>query len=514
MNAPLVAGLALFAGVVAVQLARVLAATGGEFAYPLDDAYIHLAMARHLADSGVFGVTPHAFASASSSPAWLLLLAGARALGVTADWLPMALATSCAAALLVAVDGWWRRCGVRAWPRALGLAALVFGAALPTLAQSGMEHCLHAWLAVLFAAQVVAAAGAARADGARRPIAAAIALAPLVVATRYESLFLVLPAGLLLWRARGWPAMVLLGAAAALPVAALGLWSLAHGHFVLPTSVLLKSSAVPIPGINPASHGIWTGVRTLTRYGHVGALLLVAAAVWWWSRRRRGGDGPGTTALVLFAAALVLHAQFARVGWYFRYEAWLLALGATVVVPGLAAMAAAGRRQRLWAVGLSLLLVGAFAGRSGRALRDPPLASRHTFLQNVQVGRFVASLPGERRVAVNDIGAVNHLADLHLLDLVGLADVEVARARRAGAFDAGFVAGLAARRGTTLAVVYADWFPGQLPSHWQRLCAWTVEQPYWGPTVTFFAVDPAAADALLAALAAFRPRLPAGVRVD
>lgn len=513
MNAPLAAGLALLVGVVAVQLARVLAATGGEFAYPLDDAYIHLAMARHLADSGVYGVTPHAFASASSSPAWLLLLATARTLGGTAEWLPVALATSCAAALLFAVDGWWRRSGVGGGVRACGHAALVFGGALPTLSLSGMEHCLHAWLVVLFAAQVVAAIGAADTAAARGPIAAAIALAPLVVAARYESLFLVLPAGLLLWRARGWPAMVLLGAAAALPVAALGLWSLAHGHFVLPTSVLLKSSAVPIPGINPASHGIWTGVRTLTRYGHVGALLVVAAAVWWWSRRRSGGH-PGRNALVLFAVALALHAQFARVGWYFRYEAWLLALGAAVVVPGLAAMAAAGRRPRLATVGLLLLLAGAFAGRSGRALRDPPLASRHTLLQNVQVGRFVASLSGERRVAINDIGAVNWLADVHLLDLVGLADVEVARARRTGAFDAGFVAELAARRGTTLAVVYADWFPGQLPAHWQRLGAWTVEQPYWGPTVTFYAVDPAAADALRAALAAFRPRLPPGVRVE
>ena len=49
-------------------------ASGGALVYWIEDAYIHLAMARNLALHGVFGATPHEFTTSSSSPLWVLLL--------------------------------------------------------------------------------------------------------------------------------------------------------------------------------------------------------------------------------------------------------------------------------------------------------------------------------------------------------------------------------------------------------------------------------------------------------
>ena len=45
----------------------------GGVLYPLDDSYIHLALARTLATSGVWGIDAQHPAAASSSPLWTVL---------------------------------------------------------------------------------------------------------------------------------------------------------------------------------------------------------------------------------------------------------------------------------------------------------------------------------------------------------------------------------------------------------------------------------------------------------
>ena len=48
--------------------------SGSVFIYPLDDAYIHLSLARNFAENGVWGVNPGSFDSASSSILYTLVL--------------------------------------------------------------------------------------------------------------------------------------------------------------------------------------------------------------------------------------------------------------------------------------------------------------------------------------------------------------------------------------------------------------------------------------------------------
>ena len=83
--------ISLYLGLVGILLWLSLARTGGTFVYAQDDPYIHLALARTLADHGVWGIRPTEFTSASSSPLWTVLLAVLWKLGAQAVWVPFAL---------------------------------------------------------------------------------------------------------------------------------------------------------------------------------------------------------------------------------------------------------------------------------------------------------------------------------------------------------------------------------------------------------------------------------------
>ena len=73
---PWLFGVAAWAIVTLGLLTYGLFDTGGVFAYALDDAYIHMAMAQNFAEHGVWGPTRYEFVSASSSPLWTATLAG------------------------------------------------------------------------------------------------------------------------------------------------------------------------------------------------------------------------------------------------------------------------------------------------------------------------------------------------------------------------------------------------------------------------------------------------------
>ena len=505
---PLGVAVALLLGCQALQLALAWHGNGGAFAYPLDDAYIHLAMARTLAETSGLGITEHAFASASSSPLWLVLLAGGWWTFGTCVWLPLALATSAALLLVVAADRLWRRSGLAANRRLSALLALVLLVPLPTLANSGMEHTLHAWLAVVLLDRLqrfCPTSGRAERVG-------LLVVAAAFGAVRLESAFLLVVAlGSFAWR-RSVAMALLAGLAASLAWLLLGAVALRHGGFLLPNSIVLKGGRVPIPGIDPEQHGVLTGLRALVRRGHLGMLVVTLSTLFGLGRGRVNAAALGSLMIVLFA--MLLHAQWARLGWFYRYEAYLIAAAVGFAVPVVQQVGATRGPSARWLLGALLAATtGVMVPRALRAFVDLPRASAHTYRQNVQVGRFLAEHGNGRPVAVNDIGAVALLGHVPVLDLVGLADTEVARARCAGTFDAAFVRDLATRRGISLAVVYEDWFPGQLPPGWTRLARWRVAEPFWGSTVAFFAVDPRDQAHWQQALERTAPLLPDGVVV-
>ena len=294
---------------------------------------------------------------------------------------------------------------------------------------------------------------------------------------------------------------------------AYGAVSIAQGWPPLPNSLLLKRATFAAAGFGGGLDRIGGhALRTLGEAPHLLVLLLavlVLSAVLLSPPAVRRWDA-------IFVVATLLHLQLAAVGWLFRYEAYLVAIGIVLVARHLAnAGPLAAPRPRL--ARFALVLAGLVAAaplltRAVQSMREGPGAVKNIYEQQYQMGLFLRALPAGSTVMANDIGAISYLADVRLVDLYGLATQETARARRAGHVDRALLTSLAAQTSPAAVVIYRSWFADALPADWIEVGTWKVPDKVVVADRTVSSTrGSVAGGAPAAALAAFQPRLPATV---
>ncbi len=497
--------LSVYALFCAVLLQDGLRLSGGHLGYPLDDTYIHAAMARHFVQQGVWGVTQEGFTSSTSSPLWTLLLALAYRLGGVNEWAPLALNLVCGG-LVVGLCFFLLRQAAHGWRLAILLSASIILTPLPILALSGMEHTLHSLLTIWFLWE----AAAYLSDPTRAPRRLWL-LAALLCATRYEGLFLAGLVSLALCAARRWRAAFLLGAAGVSLVSLYGLIALSQGWEFLPNGVWLKGNT---PAAWQGTANFWSRFTdNWTSAPHLPWLAAAGLFVFAWGEQRGLGGKKERYRMGLWLAAVLLHLQFASVGWFYRYEGYLILAGCVLLAELLArlldSLAESGWLARAAALaalaGAAWLCLGPLAGRTQRALRDYPLAVKNIYEQQYQMGLFVQRYYQGKAVAANDIGAINYLADLKLLDLYGLGSLEVAQAKRRGEFDREQVRALGRAHQVEIIIIYNTWFEGKIPEEWQEVGQWQISDNVvcGSDTVSFYAPDASRREEIRAQLEEF-----------
>jgi hypothetical protein len=532
-NGALLAAWAIAAAAALVFFVLILRQTGGRFIYNLDDAYIHLAIAKHISQNGVWGVTPHGFSSSSSSILWPLLLAGAFRIFGDREILPFILDILAAGALIAVLHREWKSRGMGPrWAPAMLAGWMLFFPLWPILF-NGMETMLQALTAVAFCA---AAVHFLSGGNAFRLLPVCL-LAALAAAVRYEGCFLAAAVCLLLVLRGRWKAAVAVGVSAALPVVLYGVYSLGQGWSFLPNSLLIKHSGVE--WTNPVS--LWNMLARpfqpvtdidllhLPVWQSIAVILMILLA--WRARSGKIGfwDGRVLPAVLFFLVAL-MHSMWITTEMFYRYEAYLNALGIWAVgclgVPAVDRAALRRNAAAAIAAGAAGLLVAVpLATLAFQAAWKTPIASRNIWQQQYQMGLFLREYYPQGVVAANDIGAIDYLADIRLVDLFGLASRDVLAAKLGGAWQrdlAGALDSLTAAEGAQIAVIYDSWFgynpetgAAAVPARWIRVADWTIPGNVvcGSATVTWYAVQPGQAAALRSALESFASGLPAGVSV-
>jgi hypothetical protein len=518
-----------------VFLLLILRATGGRFIYNLDDAYIHLAIAKHIVQNGVWGLTPYGFSSSSSSILWPLLLAAVIKIFGVREILPFLIALAAAAVLMAVLYREWKAREDRpAWLFAMLIGWMLFLPLGPILF-NGMETMLQALTAVALAAASVRYLAAEK-PSRMLPLCLFAALA---AAVRYEGIFIAAAVCFLLVLRGRWKAALWVGLSAAVPAVLYGIYSLSQGWSFLPNSLLIKYSGIggsgpaalwgvlarpfqPITDIDVLRLPVWQSLAVLFL-----VLLILRARTaplhGFWDDRLLPG--------VLFLMVAVLHSAGIAVDWFFRYQAYLNALGIWAIgCVGIPAVDWAAVRRSgpalLAAACAAVLLAVPLADLAVQAVWKTPLAARNIWQQQYQMGLFLREFYPQGRVAANDIGAIDYLDDIHLVDLAGLASRPVMQAKLDGSWKkdlSGTVGRLTSAESVRVAVIYDNWFDYDpatgreaVPPQWVRVASWTIPQNVvcGGATVTWFAVLPQEAAALRSALEKFSAGLPPGVTVQ
>lgn len=376
---------------------------------PLDDEFIlHRYAGNLLAGEGLV-FEPGARVEGYTQPLWLLLLAGARALGFAPVLATRVLGCLCAALAVHAVGTAWRlRFPTARWP-----APALLLAATPAFAYHAVAGLGTVLLAALLALWLAAwIRDEERGVASLRP-ALWLGLAGLA---RPEALVLIAPYLLVEAQrrrlSRAWPALA--------PLAGWTLFRMAYYDRLLPITYHVKKL--------PLSVDLGYGVEYLLQATlETGALVLAALSLLWLWRRPFALGRALSTALAGALAHLV-------------YIAWVggdyLPL-ARFVVPC-----------------LPLLLIGACAAGRGLLLRRPHLAlpallAATLALQWTQLGpraevfglrsanedRWVAigqtlalRAPPTTSVAVSAVGAIGYYSELTIVDLLGMTNHAIAAA--------------------------------------------------------------------------------------
>lgn len=523
---PLLAAAGLFLAVSAVLIEQTRQCVGGEFVYPLDDTYIHMALARNLAHHGIWGVTTHEFSSSSSSLLWTLVLAAAYRVAGQNDLLPLVLNLALGVGLLAEAWHFGRRRFSPVWNFVVLLGIVVL-TPLPVLAVVGMEHVLQACAAL--ALLCLAAEKFERpADEQTLGLTTALLLAAAATtAARYEGLFLVFAVCVAALVKRRGKLAVAIAVVSVLPLLAYAAMSLQHGSLWAPNSVLRKG-AIPethslgglanLLGLH-VGHMLIKGPHLIGLLAGFGGLMLLAV------RNRVPHREQFLWPAAMLLLATLLHLNFADIGWFFRYESYLIAMVVFVSAMGLDVLLRYGRQLagqpgpslRLSIV-LAMAIVVPLSVRSTMAMALTARAATNIYDQHVQMARFIADEYPGSRIALNDIGAVAYSADPKILDLHGLATADVLRVHRSHHLSRERLEQFCRDYGVQIAVVYhfvlEDW--GGAPADWRLLAAWTISNNYacGDATVLFYAVGDGEDDRLAASLRRFEHRLPASVHVS
>ena len=487
----LIGALFVLWGSILILLLISLIRSGWHFSYVLDDAFIHMAIAKNIAENGTWGVNPGSFASASSSMGYTLFLALFFYIFGANIYIPFIIGFISVTFIIILMYILFLKLQLSERNLFILLVCVIVFVPLPSLVFTGMEHGLQMIFDILFfyyAVKVLSDVNFKDQNWITQDKIILLILSPLVILIRYEGLFLVGAVCFIFLLKKKFLYTIILGGIGIIPIALFGLYSISQGGFILPNPVLVKNTT---SGESLESLPFYlTFLVQLAMVPHLYIPIVVSLIIFFkgFSNKRMQWNRNTISAFV-FLATTFLQLLLARIWMFFRYEAYLVLIGFYITIIFLKDYIPLLRKYRpklkhnKLVARLMLIMVIVMTGRGVASYIRVPYATVNIYEQQMQMGYFLHTYYNDGVVAANDIGAISYFSNATIVDLMGLATQDVADLMIKGNRTTESIQEICIEKNVSIAILYDFWFDGvhgpKLPSEWKKVGEWEIIENFY-----------------------------------
>jgi hypothetical protein len=235
-------------------------------------------------------------------------------------------------------------------------------------------------------------------------------------------------------------------------------------------------------------------------------ILLNSLILLWWLAKNQNWSARHVW-LTIFVLNFMIHMLMARIGWAYRYEAYLVAQGILTlflfwdelfknILPE--AAGSVNKKQLVKVLNSACVLGIILIELVIRAVLAVPVCQEFAvsvYRQQYQMAKFVHDYYAKGTILIDDIGAIAfYNRDIKVVDLIGLASTDVLKARIHNNFNSAYANRLAVNNNCDLIIIYdfvlTRGFDG-IPKSWIKVGTWTDKGNRGADeTVSFYVLKP------------------------
>ncbi len=473
---------AVFFGICFLYILFMLSSTGNYFTYILDDAYIHMAIARNFAFHGVWGVTKYIFSSSSSSPVFTCIISLLFFVFGNHTLIPLIFNIVVSCLLIAVLVKYFSFFLLHSKQVIVACLFTLFLSVLHVQIVSGMEHVLQVFVIAVNIYCFQKWIG----NGFKTSLYTYIFYCTILLLglVRFESMFYFVSLAFVFFLIRNFKNAMLVLVIGFAPILVFGYFNVHSSGYFFPNSVVVKGTLIDFSGnvlAQIADIVLKKLILNITFY-KIGFFPLLIGMILIYRDYKSKIDFRSIVSanflFIAFSFTLIMHCLFGEMKSIFRYEAYLLVAFCMTLIPKLLVFF-----EKPWSAFKAEAGIGVFimantiilVYKFGYAHNLITNGSANIYEQQIQSARFLHKYYNTSKVVANDIGAITYFSDIHLLDIVGLGSMEMVDFKiRKKVFDdevEKFLSEYTRDNKYELAVAYEEWLEGHAPKSWKKIAA-------------------------------------------